>query len=250
MKDLPFVIDRNSPTPLYYQLKEELALLIRNGTYPAGSKLPPELTISQELGLSRGTVRQAIGSLVNEGRLLRVQGHGTYVSKSPPVLRLAQHFTSFAEDMREISILFTTQLLSKELIPARGRLLTKLNLSHGDNVVYLKRLGEVEQEPFVLAFTYLSESLCPGLLAKDLINRPLYDVLEQDYGLRLAKATRTLEASIADEHEAKLLGIPLGAPIHFLHSLAFLEDGRPIEYSRLRFRGDRSRISFEVTREN
>jgi len=117
-------------------------------------------------------------------------------------------------------------------------------------VFYLKRLGEVEQEPFVLAFTYLSEALCPGLLAKDLINRPLYDVLEQDYGLRLAKATRTLEASTADEHEAKLLRIPLGAPIHFLHSLAFLEDGRPIEYSRLRFRGDRSRISFEVTREN
>ena len=107
----------------------------------------------------------------------------------------------------------------------------------------------MEGEPFVLAFTYLSEALCPGLLAKDLINRPLYDVLEQDYGLRLARATRTLEASSADEHEAKLLGIPLGAPIHFLHSLAYLEDGRPIEYSRLRFRGDRSRISFEVKRE-
>lgn len=250
MEDLPFTVDRNSPTPLYYQLKEELALLIRNGTYPAGSKLPPELTISQELGLSRGTVRQAIGSLVNEGRLLRVQGHGTYVSKSPPALRLAQHFTSFAEDMREIDILFTTRSLSEELIPARGRLLTKLNLSHGDSVFYLKRLGEVEQEPFVLAFTYLSEALCPGLLAKDLVNRQLYDILEQDYDLRLARATRTLEASTADEHEAELLRIPLGAPIHFLHSLAFLEDGRPFEYSRLRFRGDRSRISFEVKRES
>ena len=249
MEDLPFIIDRNSPTPLYYQLKEELALLIRNGTYPAGSKLPPELAISQELGLSRGTVRQAIGSLVNEGRLHRVQGHGTYVSKSPPALRLAQHFTSFAEDMREIDVLFSTRLLSQESMPARGRLLTKLNLSHGDDVFYLKRLGEVEGEPFVLAFTYLSEALCPGLLAKDLINRPLYDVLEQDYGLRLARATRTLEATAADEHEAKLRGIPLGAPIHFLHSRAYLEDGRPIEYSRLRFRGDRSRISFEVKRE-
>jgi len=248
MEDLPFVIDKNSPTPLYYQLKEELALLIRNGTYPAGGKLPAELKISQELGLSRGTVRQAISSLVNEGRLHRVQGQGTYVSKSPPALRLAQHFTSFAEDMREISALFTTRILLKESIPARGRLLTKLNLSHGDNVFYLKRLGEVEGEPFVLALTYLAESLCPGLLDKNLTSRPLYDILEQDYGLRLAKATRTLEASTADEHEAKLLRIPIGAPIHFLHSLAFLEDGHPVEYSRLRFRGDRSRIAFEVER--
>lgn len=248
MEDLPFVIDRNGPTPLYYQLKEELALLIRNGTYPVGSKLPAELKISQELGLSRGTVRQAISSLVNEGRLHRVQGQGTYVSKSPPALRLGQHFTSFAEDMREISALFTTRILSKESVPARGRLLPKLNLSHGDKVFYLKRLGEVEGEPFVLAFTYLAESLCPGLLGKDLVGHSLYSILEEDYGLRLAKATRTLEASTADEHEAKLLGIPIGAPIHFLHSLAFLEDGRPVEYSRLRFRGDRSRIAFEVER--
>ena len=77
-----------------------------------------------------------------------------------------------------------------------------------------------------MAFTYLSEAPCPGLLAKDLIKRPLYEVLEQDYGLRLARATRTLEASTTDEHEAKLLRIPLGAPIHFLHKFG-LPRGRP-----------------------
>ena len=90
--------------------------------------------------------------------------------------------------------------------------------------------------------------LCPDLLDQDLTDRPLYEILEAKYGLRLARAKRTLEASLADEYEAKLLQIPEGAPIHFMHSLAYLDDGRPIEYARLRFRGERSRITFEVKR--
>jgi GntR family transcriptional regulator len=246
---LPFQIDKRSPIPIYYQLKEQLSLLIRDGTYSVGSQLPSELEISEVLGISRGTVRQAINALVAEGRLHREQGRGTFVSEPPSTaLHLAQRFTSFAEDMREMNIPFTTTVLSKKVIPAEGRLLTKLSLNYGEEVIYLERLGTVNDEPFVLAFTYLPQALCPGLLDKDLQDRSLYDVLEGDYDLQLAWANRTLEAAQADDYEAELLQVPVGSPIHFMHSLAYLEDGRPVEYSRLRFRGDRSRITFEVRR--
>ena len=245
----PFSVDKTSPTPIYYQLKEQLALLIRNGTYQVGGQLPSEVAISQQLGISRGTVRQAINALVAEGRLHRVRGRGTFVTEPPAtMLHLAQRFTSFAEDMRERNVPFSTRVLAGKVMPAEGRLLTKLALSYGDNVTYLERLGSIEGEPFVLAFTYLPEALSPGLLEKDLTDRPLYEVLEGDYGLRLTHANRTLEASRADEYEAQLLQVPEGSPIHFMHSLAYLDDGRPAEYSRLRFRGDRSRITFEVRR--
>lgn len=245
---IPFTIDKDSPTPIYYQLKEQLALLIRNGTFPINSQLPTELSISEELGISRGTVRQAFNALVAEGRLYRVQGRGTFVSEPTTALHLAQRFTSFAEDMREMNIPFTSQVLAGKIIPAEGRLLTKLGLTYGDKVFYLERLGSVNAEPFVLAFTYLPEALCPGLLQQELTDHSLYEILEAHYGLRLARAVRTLEASLADEYEAKLLQVPKGAPIHFMHTLAYLDDGRPIEYSRLRFRGDRSKITFEVKR--
>lgn len=245
---LPFFVDRQSPTPLYYQLKEQLALLIRNGTYPPGSRLPSEAELVRQLEVSRGTVRQAIDLLVNEGRLEREQGRGTFVRKSPPSLRMAQRFTSFAEDMREMNVLFTTRVLEKKIVRAQGRLLGKLNVTLNERLIYLERLGEVEGEPFVLGFTYLPYALCPGLLEQDLTDSSLYELLEQEYGLRLARAERTLEAASADEHEAELLHIRRGAPIHFMHNLAYLDDGRPIEYSRLRFRGDRSRITFEVLR--
>ena len=94
MSSIPFSVDKNSPTPIYYQLKEQLALLIRNGTFAVDSQLPTEQSISQELGISRGTVRQAINALVTEGRLYRVQGSGTFVSEPATALHLAQRFSS------------------------------------------------------------------------------------------------------------------------------------------------------------
>jgi GntR family transcriptional regulator len=246
---IPLLVDKKSPIPIYYQLKEQLALLIRDGTFPIGSRLPSELDISAELGISRGTVRQAINALVSEGRLERMRGQGTFVTHPPAsVLHLSELPLSFDEEMRERQVPFTRRILSHETIPAAGRLLSKLKLEQGDRVIHLESLGSVEAEPLVLAFLYLPEALCPGLLDLDLEARPLYEILEAEYGHRLARATRTIEASLADEYEAGLLQIPKGSPIHFIHSLTYLQDGRPIEYARLRYRGDRSRITLEVAR--
>jgi GntR family transcriptional regulator len=247
--DLPVFIDRDNPTPIYYQLKEQLALLIRNGELAVSAQLPSEPDLSEGLGISRGTVRQAIDALVDEGRLKRVHGVGTFVTEPPRTsLFITQRFTSFAEDMREMNVPFSTRLITQRRVQAEGRLVTKLQVAPGESVLHLERLGYADRQPFVISFTYIPEALCPDLFDKNLDNHLLYDVLERDYGLRLARAERTLEASVADDYESSLLKIPVGSPIHFMHSLAYLDDGRPVEYSRLRFRGDMSRIHFEVRR--
>jgi len=227
-----------------------LALLVRNDTFPVGSQLPPETVISEQLGVSRGTVRQAINALVAEGRLKRTRGRGTFVTEPSTALHLVQYFASFTEDMQARNIPFSSRVLAKKLIPAEGRLATKLGVKPGEDVYYLERLGGMNDEPFVLAFSYLPAALCPALLDRDLADKSLYSVLEDDYDLQLGRDSRTLEAAQADEYEAELLDIPQGSPSHFMQSLAYLKDGRPIEYSRLRFRGDRSQVSFEVKRKS
>ncbi len=69
-----------------------------------------------------------------------------------------------------------------------------------------------------------------------------------DWGQGVAHPLRGFRGRAPEKIEAQLLQIAAGSPIHFMQSRAYLHDGRPIEYSRLRFRGDRSRISFEVKR--
>jgi GntR family transcriptional regulator len=243
------IIDKESPLPLYCQLKDWLRELVGSGVLDIDDQVPPELMLCEELGLSRGTVRQAINELVNEGLLYRVQGHGTFVSGPKVEHSLGQRFTSLAEDMREHAIPFQSEVLGCKLLQAGERRATsKLQLSPSEQVVFLERLGRVEGEPIVLALTYLPAALCPGLLEEDLTDRSLYQVLEQKYGLKLDRAIRTLELAPADEYEAQWLNIQKGDPIHLMRTVAYLKGGRPIEYSKLRFRGDRSSFMFEVHR--
>lgn len=73
-------LDPVSPRPLYMQLADHLRRQISSGAWAAGYRLPPELELAGQLSVSRGTVRQAMDLLVNQGLLQRVPGRGTFVT--------------------------------------------------------------------------------------------------------------------------------------------------------------------------
>lgn len=68
-------------SPKYMKLKEQLLSWIAGGRYRPGDKLPSENELAEQFGLSRQTVRQSIGELVQEGWLVREQGKGTFVGR-------------------------------------------------------------------------------------------------------------------------------------------------------------------------
>jgi DNA-binding LacI/PurR family transcriptional regulator len=70
---------RGTIVALYAQLIAHFRDQIRDGSLPAGSRLPTELELAERFNVSRGTVRQAMTTLVNEGLVERVQGRGTFV---------------------------------------------------------------------------------------------------------------------------------------------------------------------------
>jgi GntR family transcriptional regulator len=85
--------------PRYYQLKEILVSRIESGEFQVGNKFPTDEELCAEYQLSRGTVRRALDMLVEEGKLRREQGRGTFVNSpvlSPVYFRLA----NFEEEMR------------------------------------------------------------------------------------------------------------------------------------------------------
>ena len=90
-------IDRQASTPLYIQLKDMIAAEIREGALQPGARLRSEAELERTHRVSRITVRQALGALVQDGDLYRVPGKGTYVAV-PKVAPLAA-FTSFSENM-------------------------------------------------------------------------------------------------------------------------------------------------------
>ena len=74
-------IDHQAAEPLWQQLADVLRGKIESGELPAGRVIPSEATLSQEYGLSRGTVVKALDALERDGLVRRVQGRGTFVSK-------------------------------------------------------------------------------------------------------------------------------------------------------------------------
>lgn len=238
------IVDRDSRIPLYHQLKTWLIRQIESGELDPGTQIPPEMTLCSSLGMSRTTVREALNQLVAEGWLYRIRGVGTFVRDSQVEPTMARRLTSFAEDMQEQHIPHTSELLSREIVPASLHIAACLQIAPGAPVVHLERLGCTEGEPLVLADTYIAQELCPDIIDRELTDRSLYDVLEEEYGLVVAEARRTLEPALATPYEADKLEISPRDPIHLMKSVSYLASERPVEHSRLRFRGDRSRFVF------
>ncbi len=76
-------------SPKYIQLKEQLLSWIASGRYRPGDKLPSENELAEQFSLSRQTVRQSLGELVQEGWLAREQGKGTFVGRQSPERRVS-----------------------------------------------------------------------------------------------------------------------------------------------------------------
>ena len=71
--------------PKYQRIRDHLFSEISSGRLAPGDALPPEAKLAELLGLSRNTIRTALGELEDQGAIHRVQGRGTFVSTKPQV---------------------------------------------------------------------------------------------------------------------------------------------------------------------
>ncbi len=233
------------PVPKYYRVKEALLDRIVDGSLSPGALIPSEPELCREFGVSRITVRKAIGDLVHEGKLRTEQGKGTFVVKPKLQERFVQRAFGIYQDMERRGLVVSTTVLRQEVIPAPPEVAVRLHLPAGKRVLLLERVRSVEGEKLLLSATYIPEDLCPGLRDDDLSSGSLYQLLREKYGLRIAWGERSLEAVAADQREARLLDLALASPLLLLDTVAYLPDGRPFEYSRVLQRGDRARIEVE-----
>jgi len=244
----PLHVDRASPLPLHVQVKQALQDRIVRRDWAPGDLVPGDLELCDQFGVSRTTVRQALAELAHEGWVLRERGRGTFVAPPKLTERAIERLSGFFEDMLALGYPPVSQVLRQQVGAADEQVAARLNLQPGAHVVEIERLRFVEQEPVVLTTTYLPQALVPGLESADLTRRSLYEYLQTEYGLVLARGRRTIEAVAADARQARLLGIPKGAPLAYLQSVSYLADGQPIEFYHAYHRGDRSRFEVELMR--
>jgi len=214
--------------PKYYQLAEWLRSQILNGELQSDDRLPIEDDLCKMHNLSRGTVREAVRMLIDEGLVRREQGRGTFVNELHPETSLFT-LSSFNEEMRRQNRIPSTLVLQAVALPASPEVGERLALQPGEPVVQIVRLRLADGQPVVYETRYLAQALCPGLLQEDLEHSSIHHVLVRKYHIPLVKMIHVVEMRRPSAEEARLLQVPPEASMFSVDRLTFTErDGRQI----------------------
>ncbi len=221
--------------PKYWGLKRHLLDLL--SSMPPGSPIPTERSLAAEFDVSRTTVRQALAELTVEGRLLRVQGKGTFAAEPKVAQRL--QLSSYTEDMRAQGREPSSRLLEISEDPADIELARLLAIRAGAKVLRMHRLRLADNEPMAIETTHLPLSRFRGLRRYVSSGSSLYQVLRERFGVEMGHAEETIETALASPEEAELLGADVGLPMLLLSRHSFDSAGNPVEWVRSVYRGDR-----------
>jgi GntR family transcriptional regulator len=220
--------------PKHQQLRNILTELVTTHLRP-GDMLPSERQLCADYGVSRITVREALGQLVSEGLLVRTQGKGTFVAHRPARSRL--HIASFHEDMRRMGLEPATVVLSAARVVPPATTAARLRLSPQGPAYHIRRLRLADRVPMSVDDAWYSAELLPGLDQRDL-QASLYDTLARHYGRPIDHAEQTVSAGLAGEEIGRLLGIPGSGPVLEFDRVAYSR-GDAIEHTRSWYRADR-----------
>jgi len=241
MTELFVDLDRSSPVPLYFQVAQQIERAITEGDLAPGDRLDNEISLAEQFGLSRPTMRRAIQELVDKGLLVRKRGVGTQVVHGQ-VTRPVE-LTSLFDDLTHHHQTPTTKVLINEIIEAPDEVGARLSIAQGSPVLHLRRLRFAHGEALAIMENYLPEDLIP-LGEADLNTRGLYQLM-RSRGVNIRVAKQRIGARTGTPEECTLLGERKGSPVLTMERAAHDDSGRPVDWGRHAYRA--SQYSFEVT---
>lgn len=235
-----------SKSPLYYQLAEIIIEEIKTKNLKEDDKILTEREYCEKYNLSRATVRQGIAYLEKKGYLYKIQGCGTFVSSRVLKQKLLK-FYSFTEEMKKQGKTPESKILSFKEKIAGEKIAQELNLDKEEKIFELVRLRLADEDIYMYEKTYLPVKKFLNFSKKDILNIPLYDVLQKKYNIIFSKATERFSVLSADKKISEALEIDEKSPIIKLQRWTYTGIEK-IEYTVSFLRGDK--FEFEVDLED
>lgn len=227
--------DRSAIEPKYYAVKRHLLEFI--GSLEPGAAVPTERELALRMHTSRTTVRQALGELVVEGRLVRRQGSGTYVAE--PKITWPLYLASFTEQVMASGFTPSAEVLGTQRIAASAALGQRLSLPARAPVYRLERLRLADGWPIAVETSWLPADRFPGLTRLIRTHGSLHAILAGHYGVTLRAGEESIETAPATPREAGPLRVDVGTPMLVVSRQNFDGSRTPVEFGRTWFRGDR-----------
>ena len=232
--------------PTADEVRRRLLGMIERGTLQPGQKLESERDLAMSTGVSRSTLRQALAALEESGAIRRVPGRGggTFIAAAK-VERDLSRIVGVPMLLRDQGFTAGSRVVRVGVATAGIDAAQALGLTPSDFVIDLVRIRLADGVPISLEHGMFPAELVPGLPEREL-GGSLYELLDQEYGLRPDEATEHIEVVSASMDEAAILSIDPGAPLMSITRTTRDARGVAFEYSHDLFRADRTRISVKV----
>jgi DNA-binding GntR family transcriptional regulator len=231
-------LDRNSGVPLHVQIRELIRLGVAQGAWRVGETLPPEEELCRSLGVSRGTIRQALNRLVQEGLLVRQRRAGTRIVRG--VTDAGLLFISPYRAIQAAGMDPKVQVLALEKRRAPDRVLAawgpggrrrpRAGRIAGRQAVHFDRVFWANGEPVARGSSWAPLPRFERLLTMDLTSRAFLDVLARDFGVVITRIDERMELTAMSAENARLLRGRRGAPCLAV-TLCQWSRTEPVEYA-------------------
>lgn len=236
-----------STLPLYMQIKEALRAKILDGTYAAHERLPSEREMIDAFGVSRITVRQAMNDLQKEGLLFKVHGKGTFVAM-PSVSQELTHLQGFGEAMRLQGHETHSEVFGLSTVKASSLACLKLGIAEGSAVTEIKRVRYLNRDPVSIDYSWVRHETGSRLSEKNLREKDLFSLLENELHQPLHSADIEIEATSASNEVAMRLHVSNGSPILRIERLTFAAENRPLVFEYLHYPAERFKYKMKIMR--
>lgn len=234
------MIDKNSPIPIYYQLKNDLISKISEGVWKAGECIASERELCEIYGVSRMTIRQAIGELVQEGVLIRLKGKGTYVCEQT---FKQKDMMSFTEIINQMGKHLKTKVIEFEKIETPESLSDIFSL---EELYKITRKRIVDDICVAVEKVYIPVDYC-GYIDADMLKGSLYNILEK-FGYKVDYSQSSIAAITSTDKIKELFEVDKNVPILKITSKTYDHNNKMIFLEEALYRSDKYTLEVNISR--
>ena len=222
---------------LYQQLAHSIKKAVDEQKLKENDKIPAENEFCKIYDLSRTTVRQALDILEKDGYIYKLRGKGSYVS-TPKIYQNRSSFSKFYDDMRSLGKVPVSKIISLKIKVADAYVREKMQLEENEMLCQIKWIRYGNNEPLIYETINLNYKLVDGIEMKELTDKKLYDILSEEYGIKMTHGKELFYPCKLDINEAKNLGLKendLGMKVERV----VFQGKDVVEYTTSTVRGDR-----------
>ncbi|HHY14891.1 MAG TPA: GntR family transcriptional regulator [Firmicutes bacterium] len=224
------MLDSQSPTSLYEQVKLLVKQDIMDGVYADGERIPTEPELCDMYGVSRVTVRRALRELSQEGFLQIRHGRGTFAQLPRMDIKVLE-MGGFSEYAQKHHHPLEKKVLEKKMVAAPQQVADALKIPKGTEVLKLKRLIVEQGKPLSVDTAYFAPDVFRGIAELITDDVSTFEIIANDYEVEMQRAYKEFEVVLATPKLAVLLGCPMGDPLFLVTKTIYATDEKPIHYS-------------------